>query len=43
MLKSSTDALLSLVNDILDFSKVEARKITLDAIEFKLPRALAIL
>jgi PAS domain S-box-containing protein len=40
MLKSSTDALLSLVNDILDFSKIEARKITLDAIEFKLPESL---
>jgi PAS domain S-box-containing protein len=40
MLKSSTDALLTLVNDILDFSKVEARRITLDAIEFKLPESL---
>jgi len=40
MLKTSTEALLTLVNDILDFSKVEARKITLDAIEFKLPESL---
>jgi PAS domain S-box-containing protein len=40
MLKSSTDALLTLVNDILDFSKIEAREITLDAIEFKLPESL---
>jgi PAS domain S-box-containing protein len=40
MLKSSTDALLTLVNDILDFSKVEARKVSLDAIEFKLPESL---
>ena len=40
MLKSSTDALLTLVNDILDFSKVEAHRITLDAIEFKLPESL---
>ena len=40
MLKSSTDALLTLVNDILDFSKIEARKIMLDAIEFKLPESL---
>lgn len=41
MLKSSTDALLTLINDILDFSKVEARKVSLDAIEFKLPESLA--
>jgi PAS domain S-box-containing protein len=40
MLKSSTDALLTLVNDILDFSKIESRKLTLDAIEFKLPESL---
>src|SRR5208337_1451771 len=40
MLKFSTEALLVLVNDILDFSKVEARKITLDAIEFKLAESL---
>lgn len=40
MLKSSTDALLTLVNDLLDFSKIEARQITLDAIEFKLPENL---
>jgi PAS domain S-box-containing protein len=40
MLKSSTDALLTLVNDILDFSKIEARKITLEAIDFKLPENL---
>jgi PAS domain S-box-containing protein len=40
MLKSSTDALLTLVNDILDFSKVEARKITLEAIEFKLAESI---
>jgi len=40
MLKTSTDALLTLVNDILDFSKIEARKMILDAIEFKLPESL---
>jgi len=40
MLKSSADALLTLVNDILDFSKIEAGKMTLDAIEFKLPESL---
>jgi PAS domain S-box-containing protein len=40
MLKSCTEALLTLVNDILDFSKIEARRITLEAIEFKLPESL---
>jgi PAS domain S-box-containing protein len=40
MLKSSTDALLTLVNDILDFSKIEAHKVSLDAIEFKLAESL---
>jgi PAS domain S-box-containing protein len=40
MLKSATESLLALVNDILDFSKVEAGKVVLDAIEFKLPESL---
>ena len=40
MLKSSTDALLTLVDDILDFSKIEAGKVTLDRIEFMLPETL---
>jgi PAS domain S-box-containing protein len=34
--KSSADALLSLLNDILDFSKIEAGRIELDPIEFLL-------
>src|SRR5579863_207625 len=34
--KSSADALLSLVNDILDFSKIEAGKLELDHIDFDL-------
>jgi PAS domain S-box-containing protein len=40
MLNSSTDSLLALINDILDFSRIEARKLTLDCIEFRLPDSL---
>jgi PAS domain S-box-containing protein len=40
MLKSCADSLLTLINDILDFSKIEAGKISLEAIEFKLPESL---
>ena len=32
----SADALLALVNDILDISKIEAKKLTLEAIDFEL-------
>jgi PAS domain S-box-containing protein len=34
--KSSADALLSLINDLLDFSKIEARKLQLDSVGFAL-------
>jgi light-regulated signal transduction histidine kinase (bacteriophytochrome) len=34
--KTSADALLSIVNDILDFSKIEARKLDLEPIAFNL-------
>jgi PAS domain S-box-containing protein len=38
--KSSAEALLSLLNDILDFSKIEAGRIELDPIEFRLRDAI---
>jgi hypothetical protein len=34
MVKSSADALLTLIDDILDFSKIEAGKLTLDPVPF---------
>ncbi len=37
MVRSSADALLVVINDILDFSKIEAGKMTIEAIDFKLP------
>jgi signal transduction histidine kinase len=36
IIKISADALLSIVNDILDFSKVEASKLELENLEFRL-------
>ena len=36
MVKTSADALLTLIHDILDFSKIEAGKFALDPIAFKL-------
>lgn len=36
LVKSSAEALLSLVNDVLDFSKYEAGKLALDRVEFSL-------
>ena len=36
MVKSSAESLLTILNDILDFSKMEAGKMDLDPIEFRL-------
>jgi signal transduction histidine kinase/CheY-like chemotaxis protein len=40
MVKSSADALLTIVNDILDFSKIEAGKLRLDSEPFRLRETL---
>jgi signal transduction histidine kinase/DNA-binding response OmpR family regulator/HPt (histidine-containing phosphotransfer) domain-containing protein len=36
MVRTSADSLLTIVNDIMDFSKIEASKLELETIEFKL-------
>jgi two-component system, sensor histidine kinase and response regulator len=36
IVQTSADSLLNIINDILDFSKLEARKVTLDRVEFEL-------
>jgi signal transduction histidine kinase/CheY-like chemotaxis protein len=41
MVKSSADALLSILNDILDFSKIEMRKLELERIPFSVRDHLA--
>jgi two-component system sensor histidine kinase/response regulator len=41
LVKTSADALLTIIDDILDFSKVEAGRLQLEAIEFSLRYALA--
>jgi two-component system, sensor histidine kinase and response regulator len=41
MVKSSADALLTVINDVLDFSKIEAGKLDLDPIAFNLRDHLA--
>jgi signal transduction histidine kinase/CheY-like chemotaxis protein len=41
MVKTSADALLSILNDILDFSKIEMRKLELEQIPFSLRDQLA--
>jgi hypothetical protein len=40
IIKTSADSLLSIINDILDFSKLDARKMTLEKIEFGPRQAL---
>jgi len=40
MVRSSADALLTIVNDILDFSKIEAGKLDLDMVEFGLAECI---
>jgi len=40
-IKSSADALLTILNDILDFSKIEAGKLTLECIDFSPATLLA--
>jgi signal transduction histidine kinase len=40
MVKSSADALLSIIDDILDFSKVEARRLELEEVVFSLPACI---
>jgi two-component system sensor histidine kinase/response regulator len=40
IVKSSAESLLSLINDILDYSKIEAGKLKLDPVEFKLRTTL---
>ncbi len=41
LVKTSADALLTIVNDILDFSKIEAGKMTLEHIDFSLQDLLS--
>ncbi len=40
IIKNSADSLLSIINDILDFSKLDARKMTLQKVEFDPRQAL---
>jgi PAS domain S-box-containing protein len=40
VVKDSADSLLRLLNDILDFAKVEARKLDLESLEFRLHESL---
>ncbi len=38
--QSSAQSLLNIINDILDFSKIEARKLSIESVQFNLPRLL---
>ncbi len=40
LVKTSADALLTVINDVLDFSKIEAGKLDLDLLEFSLEELL---
>ncbi len=40
MVKTSADALLSVINDLLDFSKIEAQKLVLEEVELDLSEVL---
>jgi signal transduction histidine kinase/CheY-like chemotaxis protein len=40
IVKNSADSLLNIINDILDFSKLEARKVTLNQMDFDLEAAI---
>src|SRR5262249_52633402 len=40
MVRSSAEALLSVINDVLDFSKIEAGKLDLDVVDFRLRNTL---
>jgi PAS domain S-box-containing protein len=40
IVKSSADALLTVINDVLDFSKIEAGKLDLDPMEFRVRDAI---
>jgi PAS domain S-box-containing protein len=39
-IQNASQALLGVINDILDFSKIEAGKLTLEAVEFELDKAV---
>lgn len=40
IIRSSSEALLSVINDVLDFSKIDAQKLTLETIDFNLQTLL---